>query len=64
MIIAPTALSAFDPLVYDCEPGLSYLGGGRIKMGQEEEEDKVEWGPGRAVALKKKAGGWSEDGRA
>lgn len=33
-------------------------------MGQDEEEDTVERGRGRAVALKKKAGGWREDGRA
>lgn len=44
MIIVPTAPSAFDPLVYDSEPGLSYLGGGRIKRGQDEEEDTVERG--------------------
>lgn len=33
-------------------------------MGQDEEEDTVERGRGRAAALKKKAGGWREDGRA
>lgn len=64
LIIVPMAQSAFNPLIHDSEPGLSYLGGGRIKMGQEEEEDMVERGRGRAVALKKKAGGWREDVRA
>lgn len=40
LVIVPAALSAFNPLGLDSEPGLSNLGGGRIKMGQREEETR------------------------
>ena len=47
-ILVPAALCALDPLIHDSEPGLSYLGEGRIKMGRMKRKtqgrgDEEEW---------------------